>query len=105
MKKTMSLLSNLLLSSTLLWGVPSLNAEVVNGQKSIVNDPTDIPDYCHMKFPPAREDTLAWVHPVLDETAGNAIDFYGSCGHDPMGQDEIEAQERVRLRGYYNDSE
>ena len=92
MKKTISLLSNLLLSSTLLWGVPSLNAQVVNGPESIVNDPTDIPDYCHMKFPPVRDDTLSWVHPVLNETAGNAIDFYGPCDHDPTGKDEIDAQ-------------
>ena len=52
MKKTISLLSNLLLSSTLLWGVPSLNAQVVNGQESIVNDPTGIPDYCRMNSRP-----------------------------------------------------
>ena len=103
MKKTISLLSNLLLSSTLLWGVPSLNAQVVNGPESIVNDPTDIPDYCHMKFPPVRDDTLSWVHPVLEETAGNAIDFYGRCDHDPMGKKRdrhsaARAPSRVRQR-------
>jgi hypothetical protein len=105
MKRTLSLLLNLLLSSTLFWNVPSLNAEVVDRQESIVKDPTDITGYCHVQFPPMREETLSWTQPVLNEAAGNIIDFYGPCDHDPTGKDEIEAQKRLLLRQYFDDSE
>ena len=40
MKKTISLLTNLLLASTLFWAVPSVNAEIVGGQE-IVKDAAD----------------------------------------------------------------
>jgi hypothetical protein len=42
---------------------------------------------------------------VLDETAGNVIDFYGPCDHDPTGTDEIKTQRRVLMRGFYGDGE
>ena len=93
MKKSMSLLTNLLLSSTLFWGVPS-----ASGQEAIVKVPADTTSYCHMKFPPIREDTLFSVNPMLDESAGNSIDFYGSCDHNPLGNDEIRTQKELLLR-------
>ncbi len=92
-KRIISLLVNLLLSSTLFWGVP-----VANGDEAPFKVPADTSTYCHMKFPPLREDTLTWNQPVLDENAGNIIDFYGPCDHDPMGQDEINVQRNVLLR-------
>lgn len=50
-------------------------------------------NYCHMKFPAIREETLASVGPVLkDPNEGDIIDFYGSCNHDPLGKEEIQAQ-------------
>jgi hypothetical protein len=34
--------------------------------------------YCHLKFPPIREDTLGTEHPVLkDPNSGDIIHFYG----------------------------
>jgi len=46
-------------------------------------------NYCHMKFPAIREDTLRWAHPVLkDPNSGDIIDFYGSCDHNPTGKAE-----------------
>ena len=45
MKKSVSLLSNLLLSSTLFWAVPAVADEMVSSV------PTDITAYCHLKFP------------------------------------------------------
>lgn len=105
MKKTISLLTNLLLASTLFWSVPSVNGEIVGGQELIVKVPVGDTGYCHMKFPPMREDSLSWEQPVLNEAAGNTIDFYGSCDHDPTGKDEIEAQRRLLLRGYFDDGE
>jgi hypothetical protein len=100
MKKKISLVTNLLLSSTLFWGVPT-----AGGQEDIVRVPADTTSYCHMKFPPIREHTLFSVDPMLNENAGNIIDFYGSCDHDPLGADEIKAQRRVLRRGVYEDGE
>ena len=31
--------------------------------------------------------------------------LYGPCDHDPTGKDEIDAQQRVLLRGYCIDGE
>ena len=50
-------------------------------------------NYCHMKFPAIREDTLDWERPVLkDAGTGDIIDFYGPCNHDPQGKEEVRAQ-------------
>jgi hypothetical protein len=34
--------------------------------------------------------------PVLNETAGNIIDFYGSCDYNPLGEDEVLTQRKLR---------
>ena len=100
MKKSVSLLSNLLLSSTLFWAVPSVGAE-----EMISSVPSDTTAYCHLKFPTMREDSLSWEQPVLDSLTGNIVDFYGPCDYDPMGLDEIRVQRRVILRGDFEDGD
>ena len=100
MKKTLSLLSNLVLSSALFWGVPAAEADEL-----VIREAANLSYYCHMQFPEMRVDTLSWERPVLDETTGNLIDFYGPCDHDPTGADEIKAQRRVLMRGFYGDGE
>ena len=100
MKKSLSLLPNLLLSSTLFWGVPS-----AWGEEVILSVPTDTTAYCHLKFPAMRADTLSWEQPVLDATTGNIVDFYGACDYDPVGLDEIRAQRRVILRSNFDDGD
>ena len=92
MKKTLSLLSNLLLSSTLFWGVPAVAEELVESEV------VDFAGYCHMKFPPMRENTLSWDRPELNTDAEKSIDFYGACDHDPTGIDEVRAQRSMLLR-------
>ena len=50
-------------------------------------------DYCHMKFAAIREETLGSSRPVLkDASAGDIVDFYGPCSHDPLGKEEVQAQ-------------
>jgi hypothetical protein len=100
MKKTASLLTNLLIASTLFLGVP-----IAGGQEVVVETLADTSSYCHMKFPPIREDTLSWDRPLLNENAGNSIDFYGPCDHNPVGQEEIRAQRRAIRDGYLADGE
>jgi len=104
MNKRVSLLSNLLLSSTLFWGLPMAQGEELTTNR-IVKVPTDGSNYCHMKFPPMREETLSWPQPVLDENAGHLIDFYGPCDYDPLGADEIKAQRRMGARGIFENGD
>lgn len=104
MKRSVSLLSNLLLSSTLFVGVPMAHGEELDSGQVVTVPATDA-GYCHMKFPPLREDSLSWAQPVLDDSSTAFIDFYGSCAHDPLGNDEISAQRRLQFRGIYGDSE
>jgi hypothetical protein len=100
MQKTTSLLSGLILSSTLFWGGASGRAD-----DAIVKTPLDVSGYCHMKFPPMQRETLSWTQPVLDESAGNIIDFYGPCDHDPTGAAERKTQRRHGFHGIYGDSD
>ena len=100
MKKNLSLLTNLIMSSTLFWGVPS-----VGGQEVVLRVPTETTSYCHMKFPPITEDSLFSNSPVLNESAGNVIDFYGSCDHDPLGNDEIRVQRELLMGRYFTAGE
>jgi hypothetical protein len=79
-----------LLSSTLFWSLQTAAADEL-----VLKQSADASAYCHMKFPPMREDTLSWQQPVLDGSVGNIIDFYGPCDHDPTG-----AAERMRQRGH-----
>ena len=57
------------------------------------------------EIPEVRQDNLSWAHPVFDDGAVHAVDFYGSCDYDPLGIDEIKAQRRVILRGIYAEGE
>jgi hypothetical protein len=100
MKKSVSVLCNLLLSSTLFWAVPSVEAE-----EMVSMVPTDITEYCHLKFPPILEESLSWQRPVLDPSTGNIMDFYGPCDYDPLGVDEIRVQRRVIVRGDFDDGD
>jgi hypothetical protein len=50
-------------------------------------------NYCHLKFPAIREETLSSNRPVLkDSSTGDIVDFYGSCNYDPLGKEAIQAQ-------------
>jgi hypothetical protein len=54
-------------------------------------------NYCHLKFPAIREDTLSSRRPVLkdaskDARTGDIIDFYGPCDYDPTGRAAVQAQ-------------
>jgi hypothetical protein len=87
------LLSVLLLAGTLGVTVAPVWADGVI-LKVAANPQTN---YCHMKFPAIRDNTLSWGRPVLkDASDGDIIDFYGPCDHDPVGKAEISAQRAAR---------
>jgi hypothetical protein len=98
MKKTISLLSNLLLSSTLFWGVPAVGASEI-----VETEAAGVAGYCHMKFAPMEEATLSWAQPELSTEAEKSIDFYGPCDYDPTGAAEIKAQRALLLRDLFGD--
>jgi hypothetical protein len=100
MKKTTSLLSSLFLSALLSWGVSPVEADEL-----VIKEDATVSAYCQMPFPEMRADTLSWDRPVLDAAAGNIVDFYGPCDHDPTGPDAVKTQRRILLREFYGDSE
>ena len=99
MKKTISLLSNLLLSVTMFWGVPAVAASEL-----VETEAVDFAGYCHMKFAPMNEATMSWDRPELNAEAGKIIDFYGPCDYDPTGAAEVRMQRAILLRELFGDS-
>jgi len=47
---------------------------------------------------------LASSRPVLKDS-DDFVDFYGPCNHDPLGQDEIQAQKIEAQHRFANDYE
>ena len=95
-----TLLSSLLLSSALLWGVSAVKADELVETKVVDLEA----DYCHIKFAPMDEVTLVWDRPELNADAEKSIDFYGPCDYDPTGLAEVRTQRAILLRGLYGDS-
>jgi hypothetical protein len=55
-------------------------------------------NYCHLRFPAIREDTLFSSQPQLkDPKDGDLVDFYGPCDYDPLRIEEIRRQ-RANVR-------
>ncbi len=89
-----------LLSFVFVSGILALSAAPVWGAEGVISKVVASPDanYCHLKFPAIREETLYWDRPVLkDPSEGDIIDFYGPCDHDPLGKEEI-LRQRADLR-------
>lgn len=56
-------------------------------------------NYCHLKFPAIRPDTLTANRPVLkDPSSGDIVDFYGPCDYNPTGKAEVQAQRDAQQR-------
>jgi len=90
MKRGKSILFLLLLTGAM--GLSSTSVEGAEGVISKVAVATPA-NYCHMKFPAIREETLYWDRPVLkDKSDGDIIDYFGACNYDPLGREEVQAQ-------------
>ena len=57
-------------------------------------------DYCHMKFPAIREETLGKQPVLKDSSTGDIIDFYGPCDETPTSNDQVFAQRLDEERGW-----
>lgn len=94
MKITTVILGVLLLAATTVSGAVRSESEAIISKNVLVRG-----DYCHLKFPAIREETLGGSRPALkDAASGDLIDFYGPCDHDPAGKDEIQTQTREETR-------
>ena len=101
MKITTSFLAALLLASSI--GASSAFAAAPG---VISNTVLTEGSYCHLTFPAIREGTLSWDRPVLkDPSEGDIVDFYGSCDHDPLGEDEIWSQRLQERRNQIREGE
>ena len=75
----------LVLSNSFLWA-----AEVI-----VSRVPDASGNYCHLRFPAIRPETLSWPQPELkDASEGDIIDFYGPCDHDPLAARGKRARKR-----------
>ncbi len=83
--------SNLITAVALLVGLVGIGTSSVHAQGEILKQVAEAGTYCHVKFPPIREETLSAATPDLT-TSGDVVDFYGSCDHDPLGKDEVQSQ-------------
>ena len=100
MKTCKVAMSGLLLYGATLGVAPGWGAEGII-LKQVVDSAAN---YCHLKFPRIREETLNWDQPVLkDPSEGDVVDFYGPCDYDPAGKAEAYRQklDRYRERGFF----
>ena len=98
----------ILTSSAILMGVLSWSELPARGAEGIIyKSAAAANNYCNLKFPAIREDTLYSDRPVLkDPRDGDIVDFYGPCDHDPLGREEVMRQraEKVRERNQLEDN-
>ncbi len=74
------LTGSMTLFSSLLWAADGV----------IYRNPDATGQFCHLRFPAIREETLSSGRPMLkDPSEGDIIDFYGPCDHDPLGRAEV----------------
>ena len=92
-----------------LWGlVGSLGLSVAQlwGAEGVIRRVRVSENYCHLRFPAIREETLFWVRPVLkDSSDSDIVDFYGPCDYDPLGKEEVARQRAQLWRDRYNEME
>jgi hypothetical protein len=46
---------------------------------------------CHQQFHSISRSTLGTDHPQLSQS-GDSVDYYGPCGYDPAGSDQVQKQ-------------
>lgn len=98
----------LVLSVTLVAGLSTYAPNVMSAQQAEVKPKGVKPGvisalalnkegtYCNLKFPAIEVNTLSSKTPKLKSaSAGDIIDYYGPCDHDPVGYEEV-CRQRVR---------
>ena len=99
MARLNALYSMLFLTGTLVL-LCSSPLGAAEGIISKIPDPSG--QFCHLKFPAIRKETLSSNRPVLkDRSEGDIVDFYGPCDYDPLGKAEIQRQ-KMDLQREFN---
>ena len=92
----LGLTSSLWFDMAQLWGAEGV----------ISRGPASGSNYCRLRFPAIREDTLFSSRPQLkDPSDGDIVDFYGPCDYDPLGKSEIMRQRADVRRDRRNDAD
>jgi hypothetical protein len=97
----------LLVSFLGLVGFLGLSVADLGGAEGVIRRvPVPGTNYCRLRFPAIREDTLFSGRPVLkDPSDADIIDFYGRCDYDPLGKEEVARQRAQLQRDRYNEME
>jgi hypothetical protein len=91
----LGLVGSLGLSIVDLWGAEGVIRRV----------PVPGTNYCRLRFPAIREETLSSAQPVLkDLRDGDIVDYYGPCDYDPAGKEEVARQKAELRRDRHNDN-
>jgi hypothetical protein len=81
------------LSVLLAVGVLGASGIALSADDAVVEGALTPGSYCHEKFPAIRSRTLSDNQPQLkDSSTGDVVDYYGPCGEDPTGKDQIASQ-------------
>ena len=99
MKIATSFLAALVLTGTLGSMSTAMSADGI-----VSKDELTANSYCHEKFPAMTTQTLDSDNPAVNKS-GAVIDFYGSCGENPVGQDQIQAQKLEAQHRFENNYE
>lgn len=90
----MSLTGSLWVDIAQLWGAEGVISRV----------PGSGSNYCRLRFPAIREETLFSRRPELkDPKDGDIVDFYGPCDYDPLGIEQVRRQRADVRRDRRND--
>jgi hypothetical protein len=99
-KNSKPLLYSLVLAASLGVGLARAVADEQDTSNDVSTSTLSLEGYCHLRFPAMHARSLASSHPELKNAdAGDFVDYYGPCDHDPSGQDEINSQkEELEIR-------
>lgn len=87
--------NKIVLAALLVAGTLGLTALPASADSILLKVQLPGTNYCHLRFPAIRENTLTWARPVLkDPSSGDIVDFYGPCNYDPVGKEAVQAQVR-----------
>lgn len=67
-------------------------SQASDGKNGIISKTPYVPgSSCHQQFHSINRSTLGTAHPQLSQ-GGDMIDYYGPCGYDPAGSDQVGKQ-------------
>jgi hypothetical protein len=93
-----------ILAGVLFIGTMGVVNTVVAADGVISKDELTTGEYCHEKFPAIRESSLGDNQPALqDSKTGDVVDFYGPCGEDPRGKDQVDDQKLIELHQMFEE--